>query len=98
FGCRDLDISRLPFDNADPMSGPLGERRFVGGADAERECFAQDLGSKGLWGLREKDCLARERLCNHPVIVRQPGGGRVAVSLVASGSRIAIGPLDGIAR
>ena len=97
-GRRDLDIRRLALDQPDAMSGPLGERRFVGGIDAQREGFAQHLTAECLRCLREKDRLTRERLCHHHLAIRHAAGGQWCASLVASVPENELGALDRIAR
>jgi hypothetical protein len=50
---RDLQIRRLAFDNAHDVTGPLGERRFIGGVNRLREGIVEDIAPEGLWRLRQ---------------------------------------------
>lgn len=61
---RDLQIRRLAFDNADDVTGPLGERRFIGGVNRLREGIAEDIAPERLRRLRQVDRLARDRLAD----------------------------------
>ena len=59
---RDLQIRRLAFDDAHGVTGPLGERRFIGGVNRLREGIAEDIAPERLRRLRQIDRLARDRL------------------------------------
>ena len=72
-GAGDLDVRRLAFDQPDRMAGALGQRGFVGGVSADAERLAQDLASKRLRRLGQKNRLARQRSTHE--VGRQPIGG-----------------------
>ena len=72
-GRRDLDIRSFTFDQPDPMSRPLGKRRFVGRVDVvtgpRSERDLEDVAPEGLRCLRQEDRFARQRFVD--VLLRQ---------------------------
>src|SRR5688572_10803982 len=67
--CRDLEVSRIAFYDADRVPGPFREHGFIRRLTTEAQRVAEYRDAKRLWRLREIDALARQRRGNRAIAV-----------------------------